>query len=144
MPIADYQPLTAEVALNSKGGSLSVRGLALDDVAVLMRSHLVDLDKLINIYQGQSQDAEAVAVFTKYAVTLAKEAPGLMASIIALGCDDGDNVPAYRKLSLPITVRAVEQIVRLTFEEAGGPKKFVESLMEIFRGMRAPKTDSLT
>ena len=144
MPIDDYRPLTAEVGLNSKGGSLTVRGLALDDVAVLMRSHLVDLDKLIDIYQNKVGDAATVAVFTQYAVTLAKEAPGLMANIIALGCDDGDNVPKYRKLSLPITVRAVEQIVNLTFEEAGGPKKFVESLIEIFRGMRAPKTSSLT
>lgn len=142
MSINDYRPATAEVEI--KGGSLTVRGLALDDIAVLMRSHLVDLDKLIAIYQGNVNDGAAVATFTQYAVALAKEAPGLVANIIALGCDDGDNVPPYRKLSLPASVRAVDKIAELTFEEAGGPKKFAESLMAIFRGMRAPRADSPT
>jgi hypothetical protein len=142
MSIHDYKPETAEVEF--KGGSLTVRGLALDDVAVLMRSHLVDLDKLIGIYQSEVNDAAAVASFAQYALALAREAPGLVANIIALSCDEPEHVDKFRKLSIPITTRAVEKIIQLTFEEAGGPKKFVESLMQMIRGMRAPKTDSLT
>lgn len=142
MPISDYQPPTAVVEFT--GGSLKLRGLALDDVAVLMRSHLVDLDKLIQIYDNKVSDSAAVASFAQYAISLAKECPGLVANIIALASDDGDNVPAYRKLSMPLMIKCLTQIIELTFVEAGGPKKFVESLMEIFRGMRAPKTDSPT
>lgn len=141
MSIHDYKPATAEVEF--KGGTLSVRGLALDDVAVLMRSHLHDLDKLIDIYRNKVDDSAAIASAAQYMIALGREAPGLVANIIALACDDGDNVPAYRKLSMPVMVRATDTIIRLTFEEAGGPKKFAESLMEIFRGMRAPKADSL-
>lgn len=143
MSIHDYQPPTAVVEF--KGGSLQVRGLALDDVAVLVRSHLIDLDKLIDIYQNKVSDAAAIASFAQYAIALAKECPGLVANIVALACDDGDNVDMYRqKLSMPIMVRCIEQVIKLTFEEAGGPKKFAESLMQIFRGMRAPGTDSRT
>lgn len=119
-----------------------MRGLALDDVAILMRSHLVDLDKLVGIFDSGVRDDLAVASFTQYAIQLAKEAPGLIANLIALACDDGDSVDPYRKLSMPIMLRAVEKIGELTFEEAGGPKKFCESLVGMIRAVR-PSTGSL-
>lgn len=143
MPISDYQPPTAVVEF-PKGGSLTLRGLALDDVGVLMRSHLVDLDKIVALFQGAVADDKAVPVLVNQAIAMAKDAPALAANIIALACDDGDNVPQYRRLSMPLMVQCIKQVIVLTFEEAGGPKKFVESLMEVFRGMRAPETGSLT
>lgn len=143
MGIDDYQPATAEVPFN--GGSLVVRGLSSDDVAVLMRSHMVDLDKLVGLYQSGVSDNVAVAQVAQYAITLAREAPGLVANIVALACDDGDNVPKYRKLSMPMSMAAVKTVIKLTFEEAGGPKKFAESLMQMVRGIRGDMTtDSLT
>lgn len=142
MSIHDYKPETAEVKF--KGGSLLVRGLALDDVAILMRTHLVDLDNLFLIYErGENSDA-AVASFAKYAIQLAREAPGLVANVIALACDDGDNVDAYRKLPMPVMMVAIEKVAMLTFEEAGGPKKFVENLQRLLRAMRPSKTGSPT
>jgi len=138
MPISDYKPLTAEVTF--KGGSLSVRGLVLEDVATLLRLHLTDLDKIIEMFEsGPPTDLEYME-YAKYAVKIAREAPGLVANTIALACDDGDNVDDYRKLSMPIMITAIKAIAGLTFEEAGGPKKFFESLMEMIRGMRPPKT----
>lgn len=142
MSIADYKPATADVPF--KGGSLTVRGLALDDVAVLMRLHLVDLDGLVEIFQKGVSDDKAVAQVSQYAMGLVRSAPGLVKNMIALACDDGDNVPAYSKLSIPVMMNAVEKIGALTFEEAGGPKKFLESLVGMVRGFREQQTDSLT
>lgn len=136
MAIADYKPETAEVKF--KGGSLIVRGLALDDLAILMRTHLSDLDSLVAMFKGDVENEIAVSAMAQYAITLVKEAPGLVANLIALACDDGDNVDAYRKLSIPKQFESVEAIGRLTFEEAGGPKKFIENLMRLFRGMTPP------
>ena len=131
MSIADYTPATAEVSFN--GGSLRVRGLALDDISILMRSHLSDINALVQLFQQEVRDDVAVAAMTQYAVALIKEAPGIVSNLIALACDDGDNVDPYRKLSMPIQLRAIEMIGRLTFEEAGGPKKFAESLINLIR-----------
>ncbi len=139
MPISDYQPLTADVKF--RNGSLTVRGLVLDDIALLMRLHLTDLDKLVALFEDGVNEDFAVAEFSRYAITLAKEAPGLVANMIALACDDADNVDDYRRLSLPIMVNAMETIAQLTFEEGGGPKKFVASLVTMLRGLRPPKTD---
>lgn len=136
MSIADYKPETAEVKF--KGGSLTVRGLALDDLAVLMGTHLSDLDVLVGMFQREVKAELAVPVMAQYAITLVKEAPGLVANLIALACDDGDNVDPYRKLSMPKQLECVEKIANLTFEEAGGPKKFFESLMRLIRGVTPP------
>lgn len=141
MSIADYKPETAEVEF--KGGSLTVRGLALDDVAVLMRTHMSDIDGLVAIFQNGVSDDIAIAQMSQYAMGLLREAPGLVSNLIALACDDAENVPLYRQLPMPVMLRAVESIGKLTFEEAGGPKKFIESLLGMLRVFRAPTTASL-
>lgn len=142
MPISDYKPATAVVPF--KGGQLDVRGLTLEDVAILLRTHLVDLDKIVEMFQGGVHDSVTSTMFAKYALKLARQAPGLVANIIALACDDGDDVDPYRKLGMAVQVDAIEHIGRLTFEEAGGPKKFVEKLKALLQGMRPMETASLT
>jgi len=143
MSIADYKPQTAEVAF--KGGSFLVRGLALEDVSVLLRSHLPDLNALVTLFQSNARDDVAVTSMAQYAIALVKEAPGLVSNLIALAADEPDNVAAFRKLSMPIQLRAIETIGRLTFEESGGPKNFFESLINLVRSVSptAGQTGSL-
>lgn len=131
MSIHDYKPAKAEVVF--KGGSFAVRGLALDDVAVLMRSHLTDLNALMNIYDSTGSDAVKTNAMAKYALKLVQEAPGLVANLIAIAADEPNEVDLFRALSMPLQLRAIEKIGELTFVEAGGPKNFIESLINLFR-----------
>lgn len=140
MSLADYQPSRATVEF--RGGSLNVRGLSLDDVTHLIRHHLDDLDQIIAMY-GDGVDTQMASVATaQYALKLVREAPGLVANVIALASDEPDHAEKARMLPLPVQVDVLKEVGRLTFEEAGGLKKFVESLTTLLGGMSLPM-DSL-
>ena len=144
MGLADYQAPTEPVEF--KGGSFDVRGIALDDLGVLLKNHLTDLDALMDLYEKEVREDIRVTATAQYAIGLVREAPGLVANVIALCSDAPDSVDKARRLPLAVQVKALETIGRLTFEEAGGPKKFFENLKTLFGAMRpAPKlTGSLT
>ena len=134
MGLADYQP--ARQTVEFKGGSVSVRGLSLDDLTVLLKHHLQDLDNLMEIYQRDVKDELAIAAAVQYGVSLAREAPGLVAHVISLACDEPDKVDRARILPLPIQVELLKAIGSLTFEEVGGAKKFFESLQTLTAAIR--------
>ena len=134
MSLADYEP--ERLAVVSKGRELfKVRGLSLDDLTVLMRSHGADIESMIAIYDKGVRDDAAVAAMTQYAIALVKEAPGLVANAIALASDEPDEVDRARTLGIAQQIDAVKAIGKLTFEEAGGPKKLFESLIGLFRNV---------
>lgn len=134
MSISDYTPPTATVEF--KGGSFDVRGLALDDVAQLVRNHLPDLDAMISLFQSTTNPDQAAAEMMHHAVKLMQEAPGLAANMIALAGDQPDEVDNVRRMPMPVQLRAIEAIGRLTFEEAGGPKNFFASLKNLFQRVK--------
>ena len=142
MSLADYTPLSQSVSLG-RGATVSVRGLSIDDIAVLLKDHLSDLDGLFELWERSSDQPLASA---RFVVALTREAPALVATLIALAADEPDMVAKARRLSLPVQIELLKAVLRLTFEEAGGAKKFVESLNQLLRGMRPAlsKTDSPT
>lgn len=142
MGLADYQP--SRETITFKGGSFKVKGLSLDDVGVLMKHHLSDLDALFALYAKDVNPDMAAAVTAQYAVSLIREAPGLVANVIALGAEEPDNVAFARRLPMPVQVEAIKRIALLTFEEAGGAKKFFASLTELVGMVRAPSDQTLS
>jgi hypothetical protein len=141
MALADYQPLRRVIPF--RGGEFSVRGIGLDDVAVLMHDYLSDIDRLFDLYDNSATKDLASAQFL---VSLTREAPALVGTLIALACDEPNNVEQARKLSLPVQIEALKAILELTFEEAGGYRKFFESLGNLLKTL-APahqQTDSRT
>lgn len=135
MSLSDYEPAREQV--DFKGGSLQVRGLSLDDIAKIMQGYSADLEGMIDIYvRGVNNDASTAAM-AQYAIALVKDAPGLVAFLIANACDEPDSVPQARLLPMAVQVDALKKIGKLTFEEAGGPKKFFESLSGLLK-MVAP------
>lgn len=138
MGLADYQPVRETVAI-SGGQSMQVRGLALEDVTVLFRAHLADLDKVVAIFGKQLDADQAVTAMMTHAIALVKEAPGLVANLIALASDEPDAVDNARRLPFAVQVTALKAVARLTFDEAGGPKKFVEGLGDLLRGLAPPQ-----
>jgi hypothetical protein len=134
MQLADYAPQREQVSFRS--GSLTVRGLALDDVAILMRENLSDLDSLLKMYAQDVDERAAVAATAQYAVALIRETPALVARMIALACDEPSSEHNARKLPIPVQVDLIKKIVELTFSEAGGAKKFFESLTGLLTVIR--------
>lgn len=141
MSLADYQPLRRSIPI--RGGEISVRGLSLDDVAALMHDHLADLDSLFNMYQESAESALASASFI---VKVAREAPALVGLGIALAADEPTMAAKARQLSLPIQIEIIKVILELTFEEAGGARKFFESLSMLLKTLTPaiPQTASPT
>lgn len=133
MSLADYQPLSREVPL--QGGTLRVRGLGLDDVAVLLNEHLPDIDNLLNLYDDNVDPTSKVVSSAQFALVLARRSPALVAQAIALAADEPDEVDKARRIGLAAQVQCLKIILTLTFEEAGGFRKFVESLAMILSSM---------
>jgi len=118
-----------------RGGVLEVRGLALNDVTVIARDHLAELDRLFNLYDSDVTRNAAMSESAAFAVKLIQESPQLVATMIALACDDPASVDKAQCLPLPVQVETVRKIIELTFEEAGGAKKFFDSLVELVSGV---------
>lgn len=133
MALLDYRPETAEIKF--KNGSFRVRGLSLEDVSTLIRTHLPDMEMLFDLYQGSTTDVFAKGNADRFILTLAKDAPALVANFISLASGEEGSADAARSLSLPLQVTALSEIGRLTFEDAGGPKNFFAALMNLLGGV---------
>lgn len=145
MSLANFVPDTVKVP--HKKGDFEVRGLTLVDVAFLMREHLDDLEALIPVLTNASISHDmGVSLLIKNGAALIREAPGLVATAIAIACDEPDSVDQARRLSMPMQLNILKAMAKLTFDEAGGPKNFLESLLPFLRQAMPvlPKTDSLT
>lgn len=136
MSLADYQP--ARESVQFRGGSFQVRGLSADDLGVLLKHHLPDLDRLFELYAEGVDERLAVFGTAQYAIKLVQDAPGLTAHVIALAADEPEMVDKARQLSIPVQVEALKTIVKLTFEEAGGPKNFFEGMKKLVMAANLP------
>lgn len=134
MLLADFHPQREQVSFRS--GSLSVRGLALDDVALLIRENLSDLDTLLKLYADEEGSQAAITATAQYAVAMIRESPALVGRVIALACDEPNSEDHARKLPIPVQVELIKKIIELTFSEAGGAKKFFESLTNLLTVVR--------
>jgi hypothetical protein len=144
MSLAAYEPQRRTIPL--RGGSVDVRGIGLDDVAVLMNLYLRDIDALFNLYDENVDEGSKMAAMAQFAIVLCREAPALVGHLIALAADEPDQIDKARRLSLPAQVEILKAIFELTFEEAGGSRKFFESLGMLLRTLApaAQKTGSPT
>lgn len=129
MPLAGFQPEQREIALGG-GNSFHVRGLSLNDVAVLIREHFPDLDAIVDLFTGI--DKLTQDQFQPLAVSVVSQAPGFVANVIALAAGEGDATDAA-KLPGPIQIKALMTIGDLTFTEVGGVKKSVEMIAALLQ-----------
>lgn len=143
MALSDYQPLTETVQL--RGTSVTVRGINLEDVSVLINEHFSDADKIFSLYDEASGSGQA-DIAAAVIVRLIQQAPSLAAHLISLASDEPENREHARKLSLIHQVELLKTIANLTFEEAGGARKFVEGLTTLLPNLVPvrPMTGSLT
>lgn len=106
-----------------------MRGLSLDDVTFLLRTHLTDLQLAFGMYrdvsEGEEVSGDALLTSVLY------EAPALAASVIALGSGEKGVAEQAKLLPAPLQLQALTDIVELTFIEVGGPKNFFATLTKL-------------
>jgi hypothetical protein len=147
MALADFSAERRDVKVNGKV-LFSVEGLSLDTLALLVSTHMPDLEYVFGIVMhGEKADETFNQQIARVAIGLASQAPGLVANIIALCSGEPLNdelVKQARRLPFPAQVQALEHIGALTFEEAGGVKKAIESLMILLARLRKKPLDNPT
>lgn len=138
MSLADFTVHRDQVAF--QGGTLSVRGLSLNDITFLVRDHLDELNTLFAMYEKEETRETAAAQSVQFAIRIIKETPRLVAQLIVLASDSPqDQLAKAETLPLPVQVEMMRKIIEMTFEEAGGAKKFLDSLVTMVTALR-PKT----
>jgi hypothetical protein len=132
MALHDYQPERREVIVNKKP-LFQVQGLSLDDLSLLVRTHLPDLENITDILMGVA--TAPGASLGAAAISLVSEAPGLVANTIAVASGEQDLdalIVQARRLPFPVQVDALEKILDMTFQEVGGVKKFTEIILQMW------------
>lgn len=149
MALADFIAERRDVKVNGRV-LFSVEGLSLDTLALLVSTHMPDLEYVFGIVvHGEKPDETFQQQILRVAMGLSKQAPGLVANIIAIASgemtrDQSDAgrqanaalIETARRLPFPAQVEALEHIGAMTFEEAGGVKKAIESLMILLSRLR--------
>lgn len=128
MPLAGYQPETRIVKAGKT--AFEVRGLALNDVAVLIREHFPDLDAIVDLVSDFG--AITTADMQPIVAAIVSQTPGLAANIIALAAGEGDASDA-EKLPGPVQMKALLDIGELTFTDVGGMGKAWETVAALLR-----------
>lgn len=135
MLLADFTPVRVGVEDYKGTLRMTVRGVSLDDVALLIRSHLGDLQQLYDMLQDGTLDVFALLIADGFILKLLVSFPELAARLIAVAADEPEATAQARKLPLPLQIKAIQTIMRLTFEDVGGPKVFAALVRELIREM---------
>lgn len=135
-----------EVVITTPGGNFAVRGLCLDDVAYLIGRHGEQIQQLLAQFQADKHSELSSEAISAFAAPLLKQAPRIAAEVIACatGEVDEESVTVAQGLPFPIQIEAIQAVAKLTFEVAGGPKKLVESVIQIAQGTNGLLTDLMT
>ncbi len=139
MALSDYVPECRPVL--HKGKPLfNVEGLSLEVLAVLVKTHLADLEGVFEIVlKGEKSGETWTDQLSRISTGLAVKAPGLVANIIAICSKEeltDELIRQAGRLPFPVQVQAMMDIGSLTFDEAGGVKKAIESLMILLARLR--------
>lgn len=140
MGLKDYAPATQTIQLPGDD-TFVVRGLALQDITVLLRSHYDTAARLFDKYVGEAAQtaADAAVPEAKFgpgnmkAVILdaLQAAPSMLSDVIAVAADEPELGPQVARLPLGVQVEAIEAIIRLTLEAEGGMEKLIETVEKL-------------
>lgn len=109
------------------GTDFSIRGLAFDDVSRILLDHEADVEKAMELVdaarseEGEVNPGEAIAL-------LVKNAPGLVAKLIAAAADEPDAWQNVLLIPFPKQLEIAMALGEMTFTEADSVKKFVANL----------------
>ena len=136
--LSAFKPKTENVEFS--GGKFAVRGLALEDISVLMQSHYDSMSALFDQYVGEAalrkvdQDTGGhldLGNVQGVALEALKIAPALLGDTIARAADEHENPHYARLLPIGVQIDAIGKIVNLTLEAEGGMEKLVGTISNL-------------
>lgn len=150
MGLKDYAPATEEIQLPD-GSTFSVRGLALQDITVLLRSHHETAERLFNKYVSEAaMDAASAASpnvdfgasdMRGVILDVLDAAPAMLSDVIAQAAEEPELSGLVARLPLGVQIEATEAIVRLTLEAEGGMEKLVETVNKLTTSLAGLEQD---
>ncbi len=122
-----------EAIIETPGGEFAVRGLSLDDLAWLVRRHGESMSKVFNEFTASDTELTTNSV-AGFLLPLVESMPGLVSEVIACATGEADEAALVRRLPFPVQIDALEKVVDLSFDAAGGPKKLAETVVRMAQG----------
>lgn len=149
MGLKSFTPATEEVGLPD-GDTFAVRGLSLEDIAILLREHYEPIKALFDEYVGEAS-VQGVSVATgeladiddleEVMLNSLQIAPALMADVIARAADEPKLVSVIRRLPAGTQIEALEKILKLTLSAEGGLEKLAETVTRLTGSLTALPVD---
>src|SRR5690606_21816002 len=116
----------------NKRNKIEVRGLSFEDFTSLFSTYGKTTDDIFKFIENvQSGDKTSDFDAKAFGADLVVKAPKAVASLIALAADMPDRATQVARMPLPVQVRALEAIYRMTVEEAGGIHDFLSLVLRI-------------
>jgi hypothetical protein len=125
-----------KVRVNVAGGAgFDVGGLDSDSILRIFRRHSADLRELFdNLVVGSAISLDQASALGGALLT---SAPHIAAEIVAeaAGYPDAAAIEIFRQLPAPILMDALDKIAGLTFTSEMPPKKVIETVARMLRGV---------
>lgn len=126
MSLSQYVAPKKSILVAGMAQPLDIEGLSLSSLAILVRTHLADLDAVFDLFiAGAEIPPDKIPDFLG---SLIMQAPGLVANIIAVAAGEPEAAPQAEKLPFAIQLDALVTIGELTFTEPGSVKKLLEQI----------------
>lgn len=129
MSLANYKPKTELVTVS--GQPLHLRGLSVAVISLLVQNHLTQVDALMDRYAANNRNIFADNAGDNLILMLVRDAPEITSFLIAHGAGEPEAIEQAAAIPFPSQVEILGIIGRLTFEDAGGPKQFFETLRRL-------------
>lgn len=132
--------LRRDTVKTADGDTFTVRGLNVPDIVQIVEVNKPAVAALFDRLSGKDANSISVSDATSLITELISIAPQACAHAIALVADDqvvdrDGMFDAALRLPLDVQADALEKIAVLSFRMEGGPKKFVETVLRIAKGV---------
>lgn len=116
---------------SKKKTSFEVRGIGVEDLGQLLASRLTEVEAMYAMFAASKASIYSRSNLDGFVLTLIQKAPDLVAEVISRAADEPENRQSYRRIPFAASAAALMAIVKLSFEEAGGLKNLLATLMSL-------------
>jgi hypothetical protein len=134
MSLSGFKPETVKIELNREA-TMTVRGLSADDFSDLLRTHLPAMVLVLHALRSGTGPDDLI-------MNLIRDAPIFCAHAISCAADEPGAFKQALALPMPITVEAIRQIVKLTFESPGDSGNGFAALLKFAMNVNLKRIES--